>query len=105
MGLTFPEKPINSAVWGIWSLCFAIGTYIISRKFSLLQTTFLSWFVDFCVYVGSGWKYGCINLWHSILCNSFERIGSILGDINYCKTMKKKGAITPSLTAQKAIDA
>ncbi|MGB2153711.1 MAG: hypothetical protein ACPHVX_07155 [Flavobacteriaceae bacterium] len=47
MGLTFPEKPINGAVWGIWSLCFAIGTYIISRKFSLLQTTFLSWFVGF----------------------------------------------------------
>ncbi|MGB2503360.1 MAG: hypothetical protein ACPH94_07785 [Flavobacteriaceae bacterium] len=59
----------------------------------------------FCLYVVSGWKYGCITLWHSILCNSFERIGSILGDINYCKTIKKKGAITPSLTAQKAIDA
>lgn len=47
MGLTFPEEPINGAVWGIWSLCFAIGIYIISRKFSLIQTTFLSWLVGF----------------------------------------------------------
>jgi hypothetical protein len=47
LGLTFPEAPINGAVWGIWSLCFAISIYIISRKFTLLQTTLLSWFVGF----------------------------------------------------------
>lgn len=47
LGLVFPEQPINGAVWGIWSLCFAIGIYIISQKFSLWQTTFLSWFIGF----------------------------------------------------------
>lgn len=47
LGLIFPEQPINGAVWGIWSLCFTISIYIISRKFSLIQTTFLSWFVGF----------------------------------------------------------
>lgn len=47
MGLIFPSKPINGAVWGIWSLCFAIGIYFITQKFSLIQTTFLAWFVGF----------------------------------------------------------
>jgi hypothetical protein len=47
LGLTFPSEPINGAVWGLWSLLFAIAIFIISRKFSLLQTTFLSWFVGF----------------------------------------------------------
>jgi len=47
LGMTFPEEPINGAVWGIWSLCFAIVIYIISRKFSLVQTVFLSWFIGF----------------------------------------------------------
>lgn len=47
MGLTFPSEPINGAVWGIWSLLFAIAIYIISRKFNLVQTTFLSWFTGF----------------------------------------------------------
>ena len=47
LGMTFPEEPVNGAVWGIWSLCFAIGIYLISRKFSLMQTTFLTWFVGF----------------------------------------------------------
>ncbi len=47
LGLVFPSEPINGAVWGLWSLCFAIAIFIIAKKFSLLQTTFLSWFVGF----------------------------------------------------------
>ena len=47
MGLVFPSEPINGAVWGLWSFLFAITIYLIAKKFSLLQTTFLSWFVAF----------------------------------------------------------
>ena len=47
LGLTFPSEMINGAVWGLWSFLFAIAIYIISRRFSLLETTFLSWFVGF----------------------------------------------------------
>ncbi len=47
LGLVFPSQPINGAVWGLWSLCFAIAIFIIAKKFSLLQTTFLAWFAGF----------------------------------------------------------
>ena len=47
LGLVFPSEPVNGAIWGLWSLCFAIAIFIISRKFSLLQTTLLSWLVGF----------------------------------------------------------
>jgi len=47
MGLIFPSEPINGAIWGIWSLCFAISIYVIAKKFTLIQTTFISWFVGF----------------------------------------------------------
>jgi hypothetical protein len=47
LGLRFPELPINGAVWGIWSLCFGIAIFIFSKKYTLFQTTFLSWFVAF----------------------------------------------------------
>lgn len=47
MGLVFPSEPINGAVWGIWSLCFAIAIFIIARKFTLLETTLISWFFGF----------------------------------------------------------
>ncbi len=47
LGLTFPSEPINGAVWGLWSFLFAIGIYNINRKFNLLSTTLIAWFVGF----------------------------------------------------------
>ena len=47
LGLVFPSEPINGAVWGLWSLLFAISIFIISKKFSLIETTLLSWLVGF----------------------------------------------------------
>lgn len=47
LGLHFPSEPINGVVWGIWSLSFAVSIFIIAKKFTIIQTTFLSWFVAF----------------------------------------------------------
>lgn len=47
LGLIFPSEPVNGAIWGLWSLLFAIAIFIISKKFTFIQTTFLSWFVGF----------------------------------------------------------
>jgi hypothetical protein len=47
LGLVFPAEPVNGAMWGVWSLLFSIAIFIISKKFNLWQTTFLSWFVGF----------------------------------------------------------
>ena len=47
MGLAFPSEPVNGAVWGIWSLVFALVIFILSNKFGLWQTTFLSWVIGF----------------------------------------------------------
>ncbi len=55
LGIVFPSEPINGAVWGLWSLCFAIAIFIIGKKFSLVQTTLLSWFVGFVLmWISSG---------------------------------------------------
>lgn len=47
LGLTFPSEPINGAMWGVWSLLFAIAIFILAKKYTLFQTTFLSWFMAF----------------------------------------------------------
>jgi hypothetical protein len=49
MGLVFPAEPLNGAMWGVWSLLFAIAVFIIAKKFTLWQTTFLSWFTGFAL--------------------------------------------------------
>jgi hypothetical protein len=56
LGLVFPAEPVNGAVWGLWSLLFAISVFIISKKFSLFQTTFLSWFVGFVLMWVVAWN-------------------------------------------------
>jgi len=47
LGLTFPAEPVNGAVWGVWSLLFAVAIFILVKKFTLVQTTFISWFAGF----------------------------------------------------------
>jgi hypothetical protein len=49
LGLSFPSAPINGAMWGIWSLFLAISIFIIAKKFSLIHTTFISWFMAFAM--------------------------------------------------------
>ena len=47
LGLSFPSAPVNGAVWGIWSFCFAAVNIILIRKFSFWETLVLSWFIAF----------------------------------------------------------
>lgn len=46
-GLVFPAEPVNGAMWGIWGTLFAIYIFIISRRFSLVQTVALCWVAGF----------------------------------------------------------
>jgi ABC-type multidrug transport system fused ATPase/permease subunit len=47
LGMTFPSEPKNGMIWVAWGFLFAIGIYIISKKFNLIQTTLISWFMAF----------------------------------------------------------
>lgn len=47
MGLTFPGEPVNGAVWGLWSLCFAVAIFVLARRFNLLETAALAWIMGF----------------------------------------------------------
>jgi hypothetical protein len=60
MGQVFPAKPVNGAVWGLWSLCFAVTIFILLKKFSLLQTTLFSWFIGFVLMWIVIWNLGVL---------------------------------------------
>ena len=47
LGFSFPSEPVNGIVWGLWSLVFALLIYLISRRFSLLETTLICWIAGF----------------------------------------------------------
>jgi hypothetical protein len=47
LGLTFPAAPSNGAVWGLWSLLFAILIYILLRRFELVHAALAAWLAGF----------------------------------------------------------
>lgn len=47
LGLTFPSSPANGAIWGLWSLVFAGVLFVISRKFTWIETGILGWVLGF----------------------------------------------------------
>lgn len=47
MGQTFPSQPINGAMWGVWALLFSIVVFIITRRFTWLQSAAIGWLLAF----------------------------------------------------------
>jgi hypothetical protein len=43
MGLSFPSQPVNGMMWMVWSFLAAGVVFVISRRFSLWQTTLIAW--------------------------------------------------------------
>ncbi len=74
LGLIFPSETLNGVVWGLWSLLFAIAIYMISKKFSLLKTTFSFLVCWICANVGSDLEYECIATWSTLYCRTAKLI-------------------------------
>ena len=47
LGMTFPSEPKNGMIWVVWGFLFATALYVVSRKFDLIQTALISWFMAF----------------------------------------------------------
>ena len=47
LGIPFPSEPKNGMIWVLWGFLFAAAIYFISRKFRLIQTALISWFMAF----------------------------------------------------------
>lgn len=47
LGMTFPSHVLNGMMWVAWGFLFAAGMYFISRRFNLIQTALISWFMAF----------------------------------------------------------
>jgi len=47
MGRELPNEPINGILWMIWGIVIAVVVYVLSKKFTLWQTTIITWFAVF----------------------------------------------------------
>lgn len=69
LNLTFPGENVNMIVWMVWGFFYATTIFILSKKFKLVQTTLLSWFVAFVMMWIVVWNVGVLPtemLWYNI---------------------------------------
>ncbi len=46
-GLVFPNELTNGILWEVWGVIIAVIVYVLSQKYTLLQTTLITWFAAF----------------------------------------------------------
>jgi hypothetical protein len=89
INLIFPDGPINGMVWMIWGFFLAITIFIFSKKFNLLQTTFLAWFVVFVMLWVLLWNIDMLPvslLWYNVPLSLLEVfVGALI-----CKRFSSK---------------
>lgn len=60
VNLVFPSDFVNIIVWMIWGFMCGITIFTFSRKFTILQTTLMSWFVAFVMMWVVVWNIGVL---------------------------------------------
>jgi len=92
LGLVFPAEPFNGAVWGLWSLLFAISVFILSIKFSLVQTTLISWYVGFVLMWVVIWNMGVLPCGLLILAVPLSLLEAFVASFIIHKMTRKNGS-------------
>jgi hypothetical protein len=69
LSLEFPTEPFNNIMWMIWGFMFALAIFILSKRFNLIQTALLSWFMVYVMMWVIVWNVGVLPtgmLWMNI---------------------------------------
>jgi hypothetical protein len=55
--LILPNEPVNYILWFIWGIIIAVMIFIISKKFKVLQTTFIVWIIVYVTHWIALWNF------------------------------------------------
>jgi hypothetical protein len=55
--LVLPNDHINNILWIVWGIIIAVMIFIISKKFKVLQTTFIIWITVFVMHWLALWNF------------------------------------------------
>ena len=77
LGLVFPKEEINLVVWMVWGFVYATIIFVLSRKFTLVQTTVYSWVAVFVMTWMVLWNIGILPvkmLWYNVPLSILETL-------------------------------
>ena len=88
LNLIFPTELINNITWMIWGFLYATIILYLSKKFSLIQTTLISWLAVFIMMWVVVWNIGILPvelLWSNVPLTLIETFIAVL----ICKRLLK----------------
>lgn len=89
LNLVFPLELQNNLTWMCWGFLFAFVVFVLSKKFNLLQTTFISWLVVFIMLWVVLWNIDILPvelLWYNIPLSLLETFVAAV----ICKKLSEK---------------
>jgi hypothetical protein len=90
LGITFPSEPLNGLMWIVWGFLFSTAIYIISRKFNLIQTTLISWFVGFVLMWITLWNLNVLPMTILVYAIPLSLVEAFIGSYICNKRAQKK---------------
>jgi hypothetical protein len=58
--LVLPNGPINNILWLVWGIIIAVMIFIISKKYKVLQTTFIVWVTVYVMLWIALWNFAVL---------------------------------------------
>ncbi|HUN24142.1 MAG TPA: hypothetical protein PK299_13515 [Anaerolineales bacterium] len=89
LGMIFPSAPLNALVWVIWGFVFATTIYVISKKFTLFETTMLCWVMAFLMMWLVTWNLNVLPLTILVYAIPLSLLESFVGSY-ICKKLPPK---------------
>lgn len=90
LGMTFPSAPLNAMVWLIWGFVFAVMIYIISRRFSLIETTIIGWVMAFLMMWLVTWNLNVLPLSILVFAIPLSLLESFVASFIYVRMARKQ---------------
>ena len=88
--LVLPNEPINNLLWLIWGIIIAVMIFIVSKKFKVLQTTFIVWITVYVMHWIALWNMAVLPINILWLAVPLTFINVLVGAVICTKFVRKE---------------
>lgn len=88
--LVLPNGPVNNLLWLIWGVIIAVMIFIISKKFKVLQTTFIVWITVYVLHWIALWNFAVLPIKILLLAVPLTFINVFVGALICAKFISKE---------------
>ena len=88
--LVLPNEPVNNILWLIWEIIIAVMIFIISKKYKVLQTTFIVWITVYVMHWIALWNFAVLPINILLLAVPLSFINVLVGALICSRFISKE---------------